>query len=162
MPWPGEPSLYDLIESVLDFVSNMDKEQKTMTIGEDYTELSKKLTDDIAGETCSLADFGAHIGTKLDEGKPRVAEMIQDFSIPLEYVAKIWAFGADKYSKGNWKYVENGFNRYSNAMVRHLMAESDGHGVDSESELLHAGHVAWNALARLHFLLQAQEAEKCK
>ena len=49
MPWPGEPSLYDLIESVLDFVSNMDKEQKTMTIGEDYTELSKKLTDDIAG-----------------------------------------------------------------------------------------------------------------
>lgn len=43
MPWPGEPSLYDLIESVLDFVSNMDKEQKTMTIGEDYTELSKKI-----------------------------------------------------------------------------------------------------------------------
>lgn len=162
MPWPGEPSLYDLIESVLDFVSNMDKEQKTMTIGEDYAELSKKLTDDIAGETCSLADFGAHIGTKLDEGKPRVAEMIQDFSIPLEYVAKIWAFGADKYSKGNWEWVENGFNRYSNAMVRHLMAESDGPGVDSESELLHAGPVAWNALARLHFLLQAQEAEKCK
>ena len=88
--------------------------------------------------------------------------MIQDFSIPLEYVAKIWAFGADKYSKGNWKCVENGFNRYSNAMVRHLMAESDGPGVDSESELLHADHVAWNALARLHFLLQAQEAEKCK
>ena len=45
MPWPGEPSLYELIESVLDFVSNMDKEQKTMTIGEDYAKLSKKITD---------------------------------------------------------------------------------------------------------------------
>ena len=161
MPWPGEPSLYDLIDSVLDFVSNMDKEQKTMTIGEDYAKLSKKITDGgIPWENTQGA--GILIGTKLDEGKPRVGEMIQDFSIPLEYVAKIWAFGADKYSKGNWKCVENGFNRYSNAMVRHLMAESDGPGVDSESELLHAGHVAWNALARLHFLLQAQEAEKCK
>lgn len=134
-----------------------------MTIGEDYAKLSKKITDDgLPWIDCSLTGPDTLIGTKLDEGKPRVAEMIQDFSIPLEYVAKIWAFGADKYSKGNWKCVKNGFDRYSNAMVRHLMKESDGPGVDSESELLHAGHVAWNALARLHFLLQAQEVNKCK
>lgn len=127
-----------------------------MTIGEDYAKLSKKITDGgLPWE--NVHEISTLTGIKLDEGKPRVGEMIQDFSIPLEYVAKIWAFGADKYSKGNWKCVENGFNRYSNAMVRHLMKESDGPGVDSESELLHAGHVAWNALARLHFLLQAQE-----
>lgn len=105
-------------------------------------------------------DYKTPTGIKLDGGKPRVAEMIQDFSIPLQYVAKVWAFGADKYSKGNWKWVENGFDRYSNAMVRHLMAEIDGPGVDSESKLLHAGHVAWNALARLHFLLRAQEVNE--
>lgn len=132
-----------------------------MTIGEDYAKLSKKITNG-GLPWVNVHEISTLTGIKLDEGKPRVGEMIQDFSIPLEYVAKIWAFGADKYSKGNWKWVENGFNRYSNAMVRHLMAESDGPGVDSESELLHAGHVAWNALARLHFLLQAQEAEKCK
>lgn len=127
-----------------------------MTIGEDYAKLSKKITDGgLPWE--NVHEISTLTGIKLDEGKPRVGEMIQDFSMPLEYVAKIWAFGADKYSKGNWKCVENGFNRYSNAMVRHLMKESDGPGVDSESELLHAGHVAWNALARLHFLLQAQE-----
>lgn len=127
-----------------------------MTIGEDYAKLSKKITDD-GLPWVDVHEVSTLTGVKLDEGKPRVAEMIQDFSIPLEYVAKIWAFGADKYSKGNWKYVKNGFDRYSNAMVRHLMKDSDGSGVDSESKLLHAGHVAWNALARLHFLLQAQE-----
>jgi len=96
------------------------------------------------------------IGKKFDNGKPRLAEMIQDFRFSLIEVAKIWEFGANKYDKGNWRYVENGENRYTNAMLRHLVAEMDSK-TDEESKLLHAAHVAWNALARLHFILEKEK-----
>jgi len=99
------------------------------------------------------------IGKKFDAGKPRLAETIQDFRIPLTEISKVWAFGADKYEKGNWRYVENGLDRYTNAMLRHLCAEADNFA-DDESELAHAAHVAWNALARLHFIMEAKKPEE--
>lgn len=100
-------------------------------------------------------------GIKYDNGKPRMCEMIQDFAEPLEEVAKVWAFGADKYSKGNWRYVLNGKDRYSNALIRHLLAE-ETQAVDLESGLYHAAHVAWNALARLYFIKKKYDSEVCK
>lgn len=90
-------------------------------------------------------------GIKYDTGKPRLFEMIEDFKEPLIEVAKVWAFGADKYEKHNWAYVDNAIDRYSNALIRHML---EGDGTDQESELLHASHVAWNALARLYFIIQ--------
>lgn len=98
------------------------------------------------------------IGKKYDKGKPRLAEMIQDFRLPLIEVAKVWAFGADKYDKGNWRYVLGGEERYTNALMRHLVAEADTQK-DDESELMHAAHVAWNALARLHFLIEKEKKD---
>lgn len=90
-------------------------------------------------------------GIKYDSAKPRIFEMIEDFKEPLIEVAKVWSFGADKYGKHNWAYVDNAIDRYSNALVRHLL---EGNTKDEESELLHASHVAWNALARLYFIIQ--------
>ena len=98
-------------------------------------------------------------GIKYDTGKPRIAEMIIDFSDSLVEVSKVWSFGADKYTKSNWKKVDNAIDRYTNAMLRHLIAETDQLR-DSESELMHAAHVAWNALARLHFIIQEQKPIK--
>lgn len=92
-------------------------------------------------------------GIKYDQGKPRVGEMIQDFCEPLALVAEVWAFGADKYGRSNWKDVADGERRYTNALCRHLMKENL-HATDEESNLLHATHVAWNALARLYFIAQ--------
>lgn len=91
-------------------------------------------------------------GIKYDKDKPRLAEMVIDFSTPLLELCKVWEFGADKYSKSNWKLVDNGKDRYTNAMLRHLVAEEDNH-VDSESGLPHAAHIAFNALARLYFII---------
>ena len=91
-------------------------------------------------------------GIKYDTGKPRVGEMVKDFGPSILEVSKVWAFGADKYSKSNWKLVKNGEDRYTNALLRHLIAEEDNE-LDEESNLLHATHVAWNALARLWFIL---------
>lgn len=100
-------------------------------------------------------------GIKYDQGKRRLGEMIVDFKEPLEALCAVWEFGADKYAKSNWKYVENGKDRYTNAMIRHLIAEDEV--LDPESGLLHATHVAWNALARLHFILQeCLTAEQCE
>ena len=93
-------------------------------------------------------------GIKYDKQKPRIFEMIEDFKEPLIEVAKVWAFGADKYAKHNWAYVENAIDRYSNALLRHML---EGDTKDDESELLHASHVAWNALARLYFIIQKQK-----
>lgn len=90
-------------------------------------------------------------GIKYDQGKARLGEMIIDFKEPLEAVCSVWNFGATKYGKSNWKYVDNAIERYTNAMVRHLVAE-EMEVVDPESEFLHATHVAWNALARLYFI----------
>ena len=93
-------------------------------------------------------------GLKYDNGKPRIFEMVEDFKEPLIEVSKVWAFGADKYEKHNWAYVDNAIDRYSNALLRHML---EGETTDDESGLLHASHVAWNALARLYFIIQKQK-----
>ena len=95
-------------------------------------------------------------GTKFDDGKLRLAEMIIDFKEPLQELCKVWEFGAKKYSKSNWKLVENGKDRYTNALLRHLVAEEDKL-TDDETELLHSAHIAFNALARMYFILKEQE-----
>jgi hypothetical protein len=46
-------------------------------------------------------------------------------------------------------------------MYRHLLAENDTMH-DEATELLHAAHVAWNALARLEILLREIEAGERK
>jgi hypothetical protein len=98
-------------------------------------------------------------GIKYDSNKPRLAEMIIDFKEPLLQLCKVWEFGANKYEKSNWKLVENGRDRYTNAMLRHLVQEED-FLFDDESKLLHASHIAFNALARLYFIIQELKENK--
>ena len=98
-------------------------------------------------------------GRKYDSNKPRLAEMIIDFKEPLLQLCKVWEFGANKYEKSNWKLVENGRDRYTNAMLRHLVQEED-FLFDDESKLLHASHIAFNALARLYFIVQELKKNK--
>ena len=94
-------------------------------------------------------------GKKFDKGKPRLAEMIIDFGFCLAEICKVWEFGANKYEKSNWKKVENAQDRYTNAMLRHLVAEGK-EGYDKETQLHHCLHVAWNAIARVYFVLAEQ------
>lgn len=94
-------------------------------------------------------------GIKYDNNKPRLGEMVCDFKLPLLELCKVWEFGADKYSKSNWKLLDNGVDRYTNAMLRHLVAE-DSDLYDDESGYLHAAHIAFNALARLYFISKEQ------
>ena len=93
-------------------------------------------------------------GAKLDAGKPAVWQgLLAYFPRALEQVAAVSTFGASKYTWGGWKSVPNGFERYSDALARHLIKEGCGELKDSDSQLLHAAHTAWNSLARLELLL---------
>ncbi len=95
-------------------------------------------------------------GAKLDEGKPRVGLMFKDFSQALLEVAKVTTIGAKKYCPGGWRLVENGFERYSDAVGRHQLKEAT-ELIDEDTGMLHAAQVAWNALARLELLIDERK-----
>jgi hypothetical protein len=98
-------------------------------------------------------------GTKLDKQKPRMGLMFCDFAKALTAVAEVTTFGAEKYTAHGWLTVPNGQERYKSALLRHLVQEASGELRDSESQLLHAAHAAWNALACLELLITAQARE---
>lgn len=94
-------------------------------------------------------------GAKLDAGKLRVDLIFDDMALALLEVAKVATYGAEKYTEGGWLHVPNGHTRYTAAMDRHRLAEAI-EPYDPESHLLHAAHVAWNALARLELILRQE------
>lgn len=87
-------------------------------------------------------------GLKHDKGKLR-----WDL-LPLglvEWLVKVYTFGANKYKPNTWQHVSNGYDRYKAAMMRHLTAHEKGETFDPESGLPHLAHMAWNAMAVLYF-----------
>lgn len=93
-------------------------------------------------------------GAKLDAGKPRPDLVIGGFARAIMEVTKVGTFGANKYTDDGWMEVTDGVRRYTDAMKRHYLYEKMGETHDPESELLHAAHTAWNALARLDLMLR--------
>lgn len=108
-------------------------------------------------------DAEEKIGTgaiKYDGGKaPIFRGVVSYFPRAAKAVAEVSGFGASKYAWAGWEGVDDGFNRYSDAMVRHLMREGEGEILDPDSGLLHAAHTAWGALARLELMLRQMEQD---
>lgn len=94
-------------------------------------------------------------GAKLDAGKPRPGLVLNGFARALQAVTDVGTYGAAKYTDNGWMQVPDGIARYTDAMHRHLLAEAAGEAADPDTELLHAAHAAWNALARLDLMLRA-------
>jgi hypothetical protein len=107
----------------------------------------------------SVKDCIHSIGFKDDSDKPDLDLVLGGFSKALYEVGKVGTFGAKKYTDNGWKSVSNGERRYTSAMLRHYFKESDGELIDPESELSHATHTAWNALARLELILERSHEE---
>lgn len=74
---------------------------------------------------------------------------------PLAYreVADVLTFGAKKYAKNNWKYVNNAIERYHDAAVRHIQQYAEGETLDSESGKHHLAH----AICCLMFIIELQK-----
>jgi hypothetical protein len=94
-------------------------------------------------------------GAKLDHGKSPVWRgAIDYFPRALEAVALVSAVGAEKYSWKGWEKVEDGVNRYNDALSRHLTREAIEGPYDAQTKLLHAAQRAWNALAVVELMLR--------
>lgn len=91
---------------------------------------------------------------KFDQEKP-IAGAIQEFGLALTAVSSLMAFGAKKYERSSWIDVENGVERYTDAMMRHFFQEPY-EDEDKESKHAHDVAVAFNALARLELRLRGE------
>lgn len=110
---------------------------------------SKYLFGDIkTGETIDLfrSSVGSNIkeiaidpnsGTKYDQSKLNWALLPLD---QIEQVVKVLHYGAQKYSAGNWKNVQNGYERYLAASMRHLVADRQGELLDNDTKIYHLAH----------------------
>lgn len=94
-------------------------------------------------------------GIKYDKDKPELADFLLDFKEPLMELYKVWSFGKERYGKGNWKEVNDGYRRYQNALIRHFFEE--GSNKDAETGIYHAAHMAFNCLAMIKFILDKRE-----
>lgn len=91
------------------------------------------------------------VGMKHDSGKLDYTLVPWD---GLEDVVKVLEFGAQKYSRDNWRKVEGGDTRYLAAAFRHLIAHNSGEANDPESGLPHLAHAGCCLL----FLLAKERA----
>lgn len=100
-------------------------------------------------------------GMKFDGDKPKWSLLMRGLSHPLEGVVAVLGFGAKKYAADSWQEVDDGYNRYKDALYRHLARveqlgpeaidvdmQPDGFGglVDKGSGLLDWFHIACDAL----------------
>jgi hypothetical protein len=89
-------------------------------------------------------------GVKYDSEKP-------DYSLipphALEEVARALTYGKSKYSRENWKMLEDAENRYFAAAQRHLWAIRRGETHDPESGLHHTAH----AIVSMMFLYELKQ-----
>lgn len=99
-----------------------------------------------------LTDDGK--GKKYDGGKSMVGTAFQIFANSLLGIGMCIEFGTHKYPKSdNWKLVEDGINRYTNSLMRHLAKHFSGQERDPETGLPHLFHAGWNMLAIIEFYL---------
>ena len=111
----------------------------------------------ITGETDPSGKDAHESGAKLDAGKNRLGLVLSSFSRALNGIGEVGTYGANKYTDNGWVNVDNGVERYTDAMLRHFIAESIEGPVDLDTGLLHAAQVAWNAMARLDLMLRDSE-----
>ena len=87
-------------------------------------------------------------GKKYDNEKTKMGMVFSYFAKPFDLIAKCGTYGSNKYAKEefwdtNWCKVTNGRQRYTDALLRHLMAYLGGEKLDTESGLPHLAHAAW-------------------
>lgn len=75
----------------------------------------------------------------------------------LGEIAKVYAFGAEKYDRDNWR---KGYDWHlsMDAIIRHLAAFWAGEDLDPESGLPHLAHAGFHVLTLLTFLSEDYEA----
>ena len=97
----------------------------------------EQLNFDYDIQTAGEIQSSCTLGRKFDSGKTEYGLLPP---IILEEIAKVMTFGAIKYDRDNWKYVDDGKRRYFDAFQRHVWAWKRGEELDPESGLHHLAH----------------------
>jgi len=92
-------------------------------------------------------------GLRYNQGKLRY-DLLEPYAI--EQLAKVFTKGAEKYAPRNW---EKGMSWSSvlASLKRHIAEFEKGVDFDPETLLLHASHMAWNAMALVSYYKIAPE-----
>jgi hypothetical protein len=90
-------------------------------------------------------------GSKFDSGKPMMSLLPPHAMLA---VGRVLTFGAQKYSKDNWKLVPSAKQRYKDAMMRHAFHFMSGEERDPETGENHLAHLICCA----SFILDAAES----
>lgn len=77
----------------------------------------------------------------------------------INKVVKVLGFGAKKYAKDNWRYVDNAKERYYNAGMRHLNQWWEGEKNDPETGENHLAHAMCCLIFLLAFDLEGDSDE---
>ena len=96
------------------------------------------------GERRTTSSTGGEKGVK-----PERHSMIP--TDPLAVLARVYGYGAEKYSRDNWRKGYEWSKSYD-AMQRHLQAFWGGEDHDPESGELHLGHAAFHVFTLIQFL----------
>ena len=94
-------------------------------------------------------------GRKFDSDKPQYGLLPPN---ALRDVVDVLTFGAKKYAPDNWKYVDNGMERYFDAAQRHMWAWKAGEQNDPETGKNHLAH----ALCCLMFMTELDKGNETK
>jgi 5'(3')-deoxyribonucleotidase len=86
-------------------------------------------------------------GARFNQGKLRY-DLLEPYAV--EQLVQVFTKGADKYAPRNW---EKGmaWSKMVASLKRHLAEFEKGNDYDSETKLLHASHIAWNAMALVSY-----------
>lgn len=87
-------------------------------------------------------------GRKDDQGKLRWTLLPW---VSVSQIVRVLEFGAEKYAPGNWKKVSNPVDRYADALLRHVIAWTNGEKLDPESGHHHLAHAGCCVLFLLWF-----------
>ena len=68
----------------------------------------------------------------------------------LEDIARVYTEGAKKYDYNSWQNLENGYERYKGALLRHLYAATYEE-FDPETKVRHEAAICFNAIAMLYY-----------
>lgn len=117
--------------------------------------MTNKRKDDILKEEREQWMDCISEGKKYDSNKSMVGTLCNVFPNALLAIGNCIEFGTHKYpDPANWQKVEGAFTRYQNSIMRHYLKFLAGQERDSETNLLHLAHMAWNTLAVLELYLR--------